>query len=66
MWLKWKVVALFIVTLWQSELASACKREPTHLAHGSKSPGDNGYHIYMSDVQQGYQPGKIYNGEKFN
>ncbi|XP_017837204.1 spondin-1 [Drosophila busckii] len=40
---------------------SACPRAPTHLPHGRRTRGDNGYKLIVADGPNGYVPGKAYN-----
>lgn len=41
--------------------ASGCPRAPTHLPHGRRTRGDNGYKLIVADGPNGYVPGKAYN-----
>ncbi|XP_005181918.1 spondin-1 isoform X2 [Musca domestica] len=40
---------------------NACTRAPTHLPHGRRTRGDNGYRLIVADGPNGYVPGKTYN-----
>lgn len=63
MTLKGTVFAVTILLgLLQPNSVVGCKREPRQLPHGAKRAGDHGYHIYIGDDPNGYEPGKIYNG----
>ncbi|XP_001360711.2 spondin-1 [Drosophila pseudoobscura] len=51
-----------LVYVWQTiNAASACPRAPTHLLHGRRTRGDNGYKLIVADGPNGYVPGKTYN-----
>ncbi|XP_064537926.1 spondin-1 [Drosophila montana] len=41
--------------------AAGCPRAPTHLPHGRRTRGDNGYKLIVADGPNGYVPGKAYN-----
>lgn len=41
--------------------AAGCPRTPTHLPHGRRTRGDNGYKLIVADGPNGYVPGKAYN-----
>ncbi|XP_034103073.1 spondin-1 [Drosophila albomicans] len=41
--------------------AAGCSRAPTHLPHGRRTRGDNGYKLIVADGPNGYVPGKAYN-----
>ncbi|XP_023306152.2 spondin-1 [Lucilia cuprina] len=42
-------------------IVNACTRAPTHLPHGRRTRGDNGYKLIVADGPNGYVPGKAYN-----
>lgn len=42
---------------------NACTRAPTHLPHGRRTRGDNGYRLIVADGPNGYVPGKTYNSK---
>lgn len=60
---RWTVIGAIVVFCFICDLSFACRREPKNIPHGIKTPGDNGYHIYIGDEENGYLPGKIYNGK---
>lgn len=42
--------------------AFACKKMPPKaLNYGRKQSGDNGYRLVIGNIDEGYEPGKIYN-----
>ncbi|KAI8039991.1 hypothetical protein M5D96_007416 [Drosophila gunungcola] len=51
-----------VVVVWLTiSTATACPRAPTHLNHGRRTRGDNGYKLIVADGPNGYVPGKTYN-----
>ncbi|XP_014102210.1 spondin-1 [Bactrocera oleae] len=42
------------------QLAACCTRAPTHLPHGRRSRGDNGYRLIVAEGANGYVPGETY------
>lgn len=51
-----------IVVIWLTiSMVTACPRAPTHLNHGRRTRGDNGYKLIVADGPNGYVPGKTYN-----
>ncbi|XP_055854863.1 spondin-1 [Episyrphus balteatus] len=42
-------------------LIGACPRAPSHLPHGRRTRGDNGYNLIVADSPNGYVPGRTYN-----
>lgn len=49
---------LLLITI---NFAACCPRAPTHLPHGRRTRGDNGYKLIVADGPNGYVPGKTYN-----
>lgn len=45
------------------QLAACCTRAPTHLPHGRRSRGDNGYRLIVAEGANGYVPGETYTGK---
>nr|XP_016929082.1 spondin-1 [Drosophila suzukii] len=51
-----------VVVVWLTiSTVTACPRAPTHLNHGRRTRGDNGYKLIVADGPNGYVPGKTYN-----
>lgn len=59
----WCLIAAVCVTF---NLAHGCTRAPTHLPHGRRTRGDNGYKLIVADGPNGYVPGKAYNSKYIN
>ncbi|KAM7345975.1 extracellular matrix protein f-spondin isoform 1-T3 [Cochliomyia hominivorax] len=51
----------FICLLLTISIVNGCTRAPTHLPHGRRTRGDNGYKLIVADGPNGYVPGKAYN-----
>lgn len=54
--------ATFVVLL-ICHSANGCPKVPQGQSRSSRTHGDNGYRLVFSDEQNGYEPGKIYNGK---
>ena len=53
----------FICLLVTISIVNGCTRAPTHLPHGRRTRGDNGYKLIVADGPNGYVPGKAYNSK---
>lgn len=55
------VLTILLLCLVAFQLAACCTRVPTHLPHGRRSRGDNGYKLIVAEGPNGYVPGETYN-----
>ncbi|XP_037949108.1 spondin-1 [Teleopsis dalmanni] len=53
-------IAVLLFVIATINLVAGCPRAPTHLPHGRRTRGDNGYKLIVADGAVGYVPGKTY------